>query len=141
MNLAAPAAGLENIKTDLEAIIANSASLEEPERFLPYYFLGEYQLRLGATTLAIEPLKKAVRMAPQFPAALYSLARAMQASKETSVSSKLFKRHAELTGLLSELDSAGIRLQEQPDDVSITQHINDVQKRMEALLRQPLPEQ
>lgn len=80
-------------------------------------------------------------MAPQFPAALYSLARAMQASKEAGVSSKLFRRHAQLTGLLSDLDSAGIRLQEKPDDVSITQHINDVQKRLEALLRQPLPEQ
>ncbi|MFM7188861.1 MAG: tetratricopeptide repeat protein [Armatimonadota bacterium] len=141
LNLATPAAGLENIKTDLEAIIANSASLEEPERFLPYYFLGECELRLGAATHAIEPLKQAVRMAPQFPAALYSLARAMQASKEASVSSKLFRRHAQLTGLLSELDSAGIRLQEKPDDVSITHNLNDVQKRLEALLRQPLPEQ
>lgn len=139
LNLAAPMKELANVKSDLEAIVLNSTCVEEAEQFLPYYFLGECFLQLGEPQSAIEPLRQAVKMAPQFPAALYSLARAMQASKENSVSSKLYRRHANLTGLLNDLDNAGIRLQERPDDVRLNQQLADIQKRLENLLREPLP--
>jgi Tfp pilus assembly protein PilF len=129
---------LANVKGDLEAIVLNSTCLEDAEQFLPYYFLGECFLQLGEPQSAVEPLRQAVNLAPQFPAALYSLARAMQASKENSVSSKLYRRHANLTGLLNDLDNAGIRLQERPDDVRLNQQLADIQKRLENLLREPL---
>jgi hypothetical protein len=41
--------------------------------------------------------------------------------------------------LLNDLDNAGIRLQERPDDVRLNQQLADIQKRLENLLREPLP--
>jgi hypothetical protein len=78
-------------------------------------------------------------MAPQFPAALYSLARAVQVSKDESAASVLFKRHADLTSLLSEIDSLSTRAQEKPDERSYTKNLTAAQESLEKLLKQPLP--
>jgi hypothetical protein len=78
-------------------------------------------------------------MAPQFPAALYSLARAVQASKDEAMAALLFKRHAQLTSLLSEMDSLSTRIQEKPSDAVLAKRLTDVQDSLDNLLKQPLP--
>ncbi len=120
-------------------MLTKTAFLEPQEQFLPHYFLGECYLRLGRTEDASRALYKAVSMAPHFPAALYSLARSVQASKDSGASSVLFKRHAQLTSLLSQIDSLSTRVQERSDDASLTKQLSAAQERLNQLLQQPLP--
>ena len=134
LNLAMHLDDIQKTTMELEGMLQKTNFLEPQEQFLPYYFLGECYLRTGRTDDARKVLVKAVRMAPQFPAALYSLARAVQASKDESTSSVLFKRHAELTSLLSLLDGINTRAQEKVNDaVHITQ-LDIAQQRLNKLL-------
>ena len=139
LNLATPVDDIQKTTTSLEDIVQKTNFLEPQEQFLPYYFLGECYLRAGKVSDARRVLQQAVKMAPQFPAALYSLARAVQASKDEATAALLFKRHANLTSLLSEIDSLSTRLQEKPSDAVLAKRLTDVQDRMDNLLKQPLP--
>jgi hypothetical protein len=51
----------------------------------------------------------------------------------------LFKRHAQLTSLLNEIDSLSTRAQEKPSDAVLTKRLNAAQENLNKLLRQPLP--
>lgn len=139
LNLATPIDEIRKTATDLDGILDDTAMLEAQEQFLPHYFLGECYLRLGRTEDASRALYKAVSMAPHFPAALYSLARSVQASKDSGVSSMLFKRHAHLTSLLSQIDSLSTRAQERSDDAALTKQLSAAQESLNKLLEQPLP--
>ena len=139
LNLATPVDDIQKTTTDLEDITQKTNFLEPQEQFLPYYFLGECYLRAGKFAAAVRVLQQAVNMAPQFPAALYSLARAVQASKDEATAALLFKRHAKLTSLLSEIDSLSTRLQEKPSDAVLAKRLTDVQDSLDNLLKQPLP--
>jgi tetratricopeptide (TPR) repeat protein len=139
LNLATPVDDIQKTTTDLEDIVQKTNFLEPQEQFLPYYFLGECYLRAGKVAPAVRVLNQAVNMAPQFPAALYSLARAVQASKDEAMAALLFKRHAQLTSLLSELDSLSTRIQEKPSDAVLAKRLTDVQDSLDNLLKQPLP--
>ena len=139
LNLATPVDDIQKTTTDLEDIVQNTNFLEPQEQFLPYYFLGECYLRGGKVAPSIRVLNQAVTMAPQFPAALYSLARAVQASKDEAMAALLFKRHAQLTSLLSEMDSLSTRIQEKPSDAVLAKRLTDVQDSLDNLLKQPLP--
>jgi predicted Zn-dependent protease len=139
LNLATPVDDIQKTATDLEGIAQKTNFLEPQEQFLPYYFLGECYLRAGKVAPAVRVLNQAVNMAPQFPAALYSLARAVQASKDEAMAALLFKRHAQLTSLLSEIDSLSTRAQEKPSDAVLTKRLNAAQENLNKLLRQPLP--
>ena len=107
---------------------------------MPYYFLGECYLRAGKVSDARRVLQQAVNMAPQFPAALYSLARAVKASKDEATAALLFKRHAKLTSLLSEIDSLSTRAQEKPDDTGLVKQLTRTQEQLNRLVQQPLPD-
>jgi len=139
LNLATPVDDIQKTATDLEGIAQKTNFLEPQEQFLPYYFLGECYLRAGKVAPAVRVLNQAVNMAPQFPAALYSLARAVQGSKDSSAAPLLFKRHAQLTSLLSEMDSLSTRLQEKPSDAVLAKRLTDVQDSLNNFLKQPLP--
>ena len=139
LNLATPVDDIQKATSDLEDIVQKTNFLEPQEQFLPYYFLGECYLRAGKFAAAVRVLQQAVNMAPQFPAALYSLARAVQASKDEATAALLFKRHAKLTSLLSEIDSLSTRLQEKPSDAVLAKRLTDVQDSLDNLLKQPLP--
>ena len=139
LNLATPLDDIQKTTTELEEMLQKTTFLEPQEQFLPYYFLGECYLRTGRTDDARKVLVKAVRMAPQFPAALYSLARAVQASKDESTSSVLFKRHAELTSLLSQIDGLNTRAQEKMNDAELIKQLDTAQNRLNRLLSKPLP--
>jgi tetratricopeptide (TPR) repeat protein len=139
LNLATPVDDIKSTAADLEDLLTKTAFLEPQEQFLPHYFLGECYLRLGRTEDASIALTKAVSMAPHFPAALYSLARSVQASKDSGASSLLFKRHAQLTSLLSQIDSLSTRAQEKTDDAALTKQLNVAQENLNKLLQQPLP--
>jgi Tfp pilus assembly protein PilF len=139
LNLATPVDDIKKTAADLEDLLTKTAFLEPQEQFLPFYFLGECYLRTGKVADAQRVLTQAVTMAPQFPAALYSLARAVQASNDVSTASLLFKRHAQLTSLLSEMDSLSTRLQEKPSDAVLAKRLTDVQDSLDNLLKQPLP--
>jgi tetratricopeptide (TPR) repeat protein len=137
LNLATPVDDIQKTTTDLEDIAQKTNFLEPQEQFLPFYFLGECYLRIGKVADAQRVLTQAVTLAPQFPAALYSLARAVQASKDEAMATLLFKRHAQLTSLLSEMDSLSTRLQEKPSDASLAKRLTDVQEMLENLLKPP----
>jgi len=139
LNLATPVDDIQKTTTDLEDIAQKTNFLEPQEQFLPFYFLGECYLRIGKVADAQRVLTQAVTLAPQFPAALYSLARAVQASKDEAMATLLFKRHAQLTSLLSEMDSLSTRLQEKPSDAVLAKRLTDVQDSLDNLLKQPLP--
>lgn len=139
LNLATPVDDIQKTTTELEEIAQKTNFLEPQEQFLPYYFLGECYLRTGKVADARRTLYKAVSMAPQFPAALYSLARAVQVSKDESAASVLFKRHADLTSLLSEIDSLSTRAQEKPDDTGLVKQLTRTQEQLNRLVQQPLP--
>lgn len=139
LNLATPVDDIQKTATDLEGIAQKTNFLEPQEQFLPYYFLGECYLRAGKVAPAVRVLNQAVNMAPQFPAALYSLARAVQGSKDSGAAPLLFKRHAQLTSLLSEMDSLSTRLQEKPSDAVLAKRLTDVQDSLNNFLKQPLP--
>ena len=139
LNLATPVDDIKKTAADLEDLLTKTAFLEPQEQFLPFYFLGESYLRTGRPADAQRVLTQAVTMAPQFPAALYSLARAVQASKDEATAALLFKRHAKLTSLLSEIDSLSTRAQEKPSDAVLAKRLTDVQDSLDNLLKQPLP--
>ena len=139
LNLATPVDDIKKTATDLEDLLTKTAFLEPQEQFLPFYFLGESYLRIGRPADAQRVLTQAATMAPQFPAALYSLARAVQASKGSNLASMLFKRHAQLTSLLSQIDSLSTRAQEKTDDAALTNQLNAAQENLNKLLEQPLP--
>ena len=139
LNLATPVDDIQKATTDLEDIAQKTNFLEPQEQFLPYYFLGECYLRAGKVADARRVLQQAVNMAPQFPAALYSLARAVQASKDEATAALLFKRHAKLTSLLSEIDSLSTRAQEKPDEGSYKTRLTAAQVSLIKLLKAPLP--
>ena len=139
LNLATHVDDIQKTTTELEEIAQKTNFLEPQEQFLPYYFLGECYLRTGKVADARRTLYKAVSMAPQFPAALYSLARAVQVSKDESAASVLFKRHADLTSLLSEIDSLSTRAQEKPDDTGLVKQLTRTQEQLNRLVQQPLP--
>ena len=139
LNLATPVDDIQKTTTDLEDIAQKTNFLEPQEQFLPFYFLGECYLRAGKVADAQRVLTQAVTLAPQFPAALYSLARAVQASKDDAKATLLFKRHANLTSLLSEIDSLSTRLQEKPSDAVLAKRLTDVQDSLDNLLKQPFP--
>lgn len=139
LNLAMPLDDIQKMTTELEEMLQKTNFLEPQEQFLPYYFLGECYLRNGRIDDARKVLFMAVRMAPQFPAALYSLARAVQASKDESTSSVLFKRHAELTSLLSQIDGLNTRAQEKMNDAVLIKQLDIAQQRLNRLLSEPLP--
>lgn len=139
LNLATPVDDIQKTTTSLEDITQKTNFLEPQEQFLPYYFLGECYLRAGKVADARRVLEQAVNMAPQFPAALYSLARAVQASKNEATAALLFKRHARLTSLLSEIDSLSTRAQEKPDEGSYKTRLTGAQVNLIRLLKAPLP--
>ena len=139
LNLATPVDDIKKATNDLEDIVQKTNFLEPQEQFLPYYFLGECYLRAGKVADARRVLQQAVNMAPQFPAALYSLARAVQASKDEATAALLFKRHAQLTSLLSEIDSLSTRAQEKPDEGSYKTRLTAAQVSLIRLLKAPLP--
>ena len=139
LNLATPVDDIQKTTTSLEDIVQKTNFLEPQEQFLPYYFLGECYLRAGKVSDARRVLQQAVNMAPQFPAALYSLARAVQASKDEATAALLFKRHAKLTSLLSEIDSLSTRAQEKPDEGSYKTRLTAAQVSLIKLLKAPLP--
>ena len=139
LNLATPVDDIQKTTTSLEDIVQKTNFLEPQEQFLPYYFLGECYLRAGKVSDARRVLQQAVKMAPQFPAALYSLARAVQASKDEATAALLFKRHATLTSLLSEIDSLSTRAQEKPDEGSYKTRLTAAQVSPIRLLKAPLP--
>ena len=139
LNLATPVDDIKKATNDLEDIVQKTNFLEPQEQFLPYYFLGECYLRAGKVADARRVLQQAVNMAPQFPAALYSLARAVQASKDEATAALLFKRHAKLTSLLSEIDSLSTRAQEKPDEGSYKTRLTGAQVNLIRLLKAPLP--
>ena len=139
LNLATPVDDIQKTTTSLEDIVQKTNFLEPQEQFLPYYFLGECYLRAGKVSDARRVLQQAVNMAPQFPAALYSLARAVQASKDEATAALLFKRHATLTSLLSEIDSLSTRAQEKPDEGSYKTRLTAAQVSLIRLLKAPLP--
>lgn len=139
LNLATPVDDIQKATTDLEDITQKTNFLEPQEQFLPYYFLGECYLRAGKVSDARRVLEQAVNMAPQFPAALYSLARAVQASNDEATAALLFKRHATLTSLLSEIDSLSTRAQEKPDEGSYKTRLTAAQVSLIRLLKAPLP--
>jgi predicted Zn-dependent protease len=139
LNLATPVDDIQKATTDLEDIAQKTNFLEPQEQFLPYYFLGECYLRTGKVSDARRVLQQAVNMAPQFPAALYSLARAVQASKDEAMASLLFKRHATLTSLLSEIDSLSTRAQEKPNEGSYKTRLTAAQVSLIRLRKAPLP--
>ena len=139
LNLATPVDDIQKTTTSLEDIVQKTNFLEPQEQFLPYYFLGECYLRAGKVSDARRVLQQAVNMAPQFPAALYSLARAVQASKDEATAALLFKRHATLTSLLSEIDSLSTRAQEKPDEGSYKTRLTAAQVSLIKLLKAPLP--
>ena len=139
LNLATPVDDIKKTATDLEDLLTKTAFLEPQEQFLPFYFLGESYLRIGRPADAQRVLMQAATMAPQFPAALYSLARAVQASKGSNLASMLFKRHAQLTSLLSQIDSLSTRAQEKTDDAALAKQLNAAQENLNKLLEQPLP--
>ena len=139
LNLATPVDDIQKATNDLEDIAQKTNFLEPQEQFLPYYFLGECYLRTGKVSDARRVLQQAVNMAPQFPAALYSLARAVQASKDEATAALLFKRHATLTSLLSEIDSLSTRAQEKPDEGSYKTRLTGAQVNLIRLLKAPLP--
>ena len=139
LNLATPLDDIQKTTTELEGMLQKTNFFEPQEQFLPYYFLGECYLRNGRIDDARKVLFKAVRMAPQFPAALYSLARAVQATKDVSTSSVLFKRHAELTSLLSQIDGLNTRAQEKMNDAVLIKQLDIAQQRLNRLLSEPLP--
>lgn len=139
LNLATPVDDIQKATTDLEDIAQKTNFLEPQEQFLPYYFLGECYLRAGKVAAAVRVLQQAVSMAPQFPASLYSLARAVQAFKDDATAVLLFKRHAKLTSLLSEIDSLSTRAQEKPDESSYKTRLTAAQVSLIRLLKEPLP--
>ena len=139
LNLATPVDDIQKTTSSLEDITQKTNFLEPQEQFLPYYFLGECYLRAGKVADARRVLQQAVNMAPQFPAALYSLARAVQASKDEATAALLFKRHAQLTSLLSEIDSLSTRAQEKPDEGSYKTRLTAAQVSLIKLLKAPLP--
>jgi predicted Zn-dependent protease len=139
LNLATPVDDIKKTAADLEDLLTKTAFLDPQEQFLPHYFLGECYLRLGRTEDASIALAKAVSMAPHFPAALYSLARSVQASKDSGASSVLFKRHAQLTSLLSQIDSLSTRAQEKTGDAALAKQLSVAQENLSKLLQQPLP--
>lgn len=139
LNLATPVDDIKKTAANLEDLLTKTAFLEPQEQFLPYYFLGECYLRAGKVSDARRVLQQAVNMAPQFPAALYSLARAVQASKDEATAALLFKRHAQLTSLLSEIDSLSTRAQEKPDEGSYKTRLTAAQVNLIRLLKAPLP--
>jgi predicted Zn-dependent protease len=139
LNLATPVDDIRKTAADLEDLLKKITFLEPQEQFLPHYFLGECYLRLGRAEDASIAFTKAVSMAPHFPAALYSLARSVQASKDSGVSSVLFRRHAQLTSLLSQIDSLSTRAQEKTDDAELRKQLSAAQENLNKLLQQPLP--
>ena len=109
-------AELQGIQSQLREAALPSSALPPEERFLADYFLGESLLREGKPGEAIPSLEKSVAQNPNFPGAIYSLARAYRLSGDEAKSKDLFARHERMSRLMSELDSLNTRLEQRPDD-------------------------
>src|SRR5262249_33630262 len=104
------------LRAQLSEADSMSSSLPPEERFLPPYFLGESMRRSGKPKEAIPFLERSVKLAPNYPGAMFSLPRAYRETGDVSKADAATEKHARLGLLIGEVEAYKSRLEQRPDD-------------------------